>query len=721
MPRSHTHETQEDSVAMIRQLLVTGASALALTLSIPAAAQDEAEEDLPVMTYGTWGIDPTLLDPSVDAGDDFFAYANGKWVSENPIPAAYSRYGAFDALRQKSNDDVKVLIDELVSQQHAPGSAEQRIVDAYEAFYDTAAMDASGLTPAYPYLTEIFTANSLTDLAKLWGKAGFDSPVGAYITVDSKDPTSYITAMGMGGLGLPDRDYYLDNSERNQEIQAKYRELLAFMLGKAGYADPEDAAGIVYDLEHRFAEAHWDRAVSRNRDLTYNKLDRAELASASGGFPLDAMLAESGLSGVDHVLVSRMPPSAEEIEELGLTEDQLAKIGGGWPAMLEIIANEPVANLKAWMAAHFLMSNASILTTEMDTRSFEFFGKMLNGTEEQQPRWKRAIAATEGQLGEVLGKVYAERYFPAANKAAMVELVGNLRKALGESLAENDWMTDATKVKAKEKLDAFDPMIGYPDKFKTYDGLEITADNPVANRIGAQAWQWQYDLARIDEPVDRGEWGMLPQTVNAYYSPVMNQIVFPAAILQPPFFNISADMAVNYGAIGGVIGHEMGHGFDDQGAKSDGSGKLTNWWSPEDKAAFNAKGDALAAQYDAFCPFEGDSETCVNGRLTLGENIGDLSGLSLAYRAYKLALNGEEAPVIDGLTGDQRFFLAWAQVWRSAIRPDALRQQMLTDPHSPAEFRVNGPVRNVDAWYDAFGVTKGDDLYLPPEKRVHIW
>jgi putative endopeptidase len=706
---------------MFKSILAAGASIAVLSLAAPATAQSADEgSDIPVMNYGSWGIDPATIDHSVDPGNDFFKFVNGKWVSETEIPAEMSRFGSFDALGEKARADVKDLVDELVAGKHKAGSNEQRIVDAYNAFLDTDAIDARGLAPTYPYLTKIFEAETLDDLVKLFAEPGFSSLVGGGVTVDSKQPDSYIVSVGFDGMGLPDRDYYLVDNDKNEEIREKYLGFLALMLDKAGYADPEAAAASVYGFERQVAAIEWDRAVMRNRDLTYNKLSKDELIGLSGDFPLALLIDTAGLSDQEYFLAPQILPDEQEIEELGLTEETLAKMGDGLPGMMKLVAETPLATLKAYMAAHFLNNFSAYLPSEIDDAEFEFYGKVLSGQEEQRPRWKRAIAATEGQLGEVLGEVYVEHYFPPESKVAMDELVANLRKAMAEGLAENDWMSAATKVEAEAKLDAFTPKIGYPVKFETYDGLEISADDPLGNAISAAHWAWNKDKSRLGQPVDRTEWFMLPQTVNAYYNSVMNEIVFPAAILQQPFFDLRSDPAVNYGAIGGVIGHEIGHGFDDQGSKSDGTGTLRNWWADSDLEAFTAKGDALVAQYEAFCPLD-DGKTCVNGRLTLGENIGDLGGLSLAYRAYKMSLNGEEAPVIDGLTGDQRFFLSWAQVWRSKIREEGLRQRLLTDPHSPAEYRVNGPVRNIDAWYEAFNVSEDDEMYLPPEERVKIW
>ena len=707
--------------------LAASASALALALSSPAAAEENSaapadEVPVPTMSFGDWGFDPDSLSSDIDPGDDFFAYANQKWLDANPLPAEFSRFGAFNLLREKSTSDVKALVDQLTSKDPAALSAdEKRIVEAYNAYLDTGAIEAAGLAPAQPYLDTIMGAETLASLVEVWGTPGYSSPLYAYVEVDAKEPTRYSVHAGSGGLGLPDRDYYLDESEKGRDIQAKYRDYLAFLLGEAGYEDAAGMAQKVYEFEDSIArKVAWDRATRRNDDLTYNALTPEELDAQTNGFPLAAMLTASGFENVDRFIVTDLPPTTERAEELGLDAETLAKIGGGMPAAMQLILDTPMDVLQAWTAKGFLSSNAAVLPERFDEAQFAFYGTTLNGTPEQRPRWKRAIGETESLLGELLGKSYVAEYFPPENKAAMDDLVANLRKAMAQSIDGLEWMGEDTKEQAIAKLDAFDPKIGYRDNLETYEGLAITSGAPIANRMAAAEWGWQDMLSKLGGPIDRTEWYMLPQTVNAYYNPTKNEIVFPAAILQQPFFGISADPAVNYGGIGGVIGHEMGHGFDDQGSKSDGTGALRNWWTDADRKAFDKLGDALVEQYNGYCPLD-DGETCVNGRLTLGENIGDLGGLSLAYRAYKLSLNGKEDKVIDGLTGDQRFFLSWAQVWRSQQREAAARQRLTTDPHSPEEFRVNGIVRNMDAWYEAFGVTADDELYLPPEERITIW
>jgi putative endopeptidase len=681
----------------------------------PAAA-------LPTMSFGTWGVDPALLASDIRPGDDFNAYVNKRWIDANPLPPEFSRIGAFTLLSEKSTADVRTLIDELATKDPASLSGnERRILDAYRSFLDTAAIEAAGLSPAQPHLARIAEARTLADLAMLWTEPGYASPLGASVVVDSKQPDRHIATLVFGGLGMPDRDYYLDTTEKGRAIQASYKAYLAFLLGEAGYADAAAMAEKVYAFEETNARTvQWDRAVRRNRDLTYNLLTAEEIAGIGGALPVAAMLEKIGVADSPGFVVGLMPPTPEEIAQYKLDEATLAKIGSGLPGMFALLSETPVEVLQAWTAKSFLSAHAAVLPAHIDAADFAFYEKTLRGTPEQRPRWKRAIDESEELLGEMIGKEYVARHFPPENKAAMDELVANLRLALSQSLDEITWMSEATKRQARAKLATFDPKIGYRPNLETYEGLAIVAGDPLANRMAAAQWQRADNVAKLGEPIDRTEWSMLPQTVNAYYSPVKNEIVFPAGILQQPFFALTNDIAVNYGAIGGVIGHEIGHGFDDQGSKSDASGALRNWWTDEDRAAFDTLGNRLVAQYEAFCPLD-EGKTCVNGRLTLGENIGDVGGLSMAYRAYKIATKGKDVPVIDGLTGDQRFFLAWAQVWRSSQREDNYRNRLRVDSHSPEEYRVNGVVRNLDEWYEAFGVAPGDALYLPPEQRVRIW
>lgn len=717
-----------------------GASLAALILAAPALAHaadegadapidpllqgtsDAAAAALPTMSFGTWGVDPALIDPSVKPGDDFNAYVNRRWIEANPLPPEFSRLGAFTLLGEKSTADVHAIMDELAARDRASLSGDQRrILDAYTSFLDSDAIEAAGLAPARPHLERILAAPTLEALALLWAEPGYAAPIGGAVSVDAKQPDRHIANFGFGGLGLPDREYYLDTSEKGRAIQQAYKSYLAFLLGEAGYEDPEQEAEAVYAFEERIArDVAWDRAVRRNRDLTYNLLSADELAAIGGKVPVAAMIEALGLAASPGFVVALMPPSSEEIAALKLDAATLEKIGTGLPGMFALLSETPLGVLKAWTVKEFLSNHAGVLPRRIDEANFALYGKTLRGQPEQRPRWKRAIAEAEGLIGELVGKEYVARHFPPENKAAMEELVANLRRALAQSIDEITWMSEATKAEARAKLASFDPKIGYRPNLETYEGLAITPGEPLANRMAAARWQRADNVRKLGEPIDRTEWFMLPQTVNAYYNPTKNEIVFPAGILQPPFFSLSHDIAVNYGAIGAVIGHEIGHGFDDQGSKSDAKGALRNWWTEEDRKAFDALGDRLVAQYNAFCPLD-EGKTCVNGRLTLGENIGDVGGLSMAWRAYKLATKDMEVPVIDGFTGDQRFFLAWAQVWRSTQREENYRNRLRTDPHSPEEYRANGAVRNLDAWYEAFGVMPGDKLYLPPEERVRIW
>lgn len=694
-------------------------AAAATTVETQAPKKEHVVETTSPDYWGDWGIDTSVMDKTVDPGDNFFMYVNGTWFDEFELPADKTRYGAFNLLREKSEQQTKFIIEDLAAEEPPTDTPEGKVAAFYNAFLDTEAINAAGLAPAQPYLDRIAAVETREDLAKLFGTPGYASPVNGFVWVDDKNPDDYIFQMSMGGLGLPDREYYIKDDEKSADIRAKYLDFLTLMLSKAGYEDADVKAEEVLALETKLAKADWDRALSRNPEITYNKISRAELAEVAGDFPNEIVMDTLGLEGETEFLAAEIPPTEEELEAAGLSEEDAAKLGGGLPVAFELANTADLETWKAYLAAHFLSDHASVLPAEIDDANFALYGTVLGGQPEQRPRWKRAVSAVQGSLGEAIGEVYVERHFPPENKEKMDALVANLRTAMHANLENLEWMGEETREKAKDKLDKFNPKIGYPPKFEDYESLKVS-DDAFENAINASVWALEDNISKLDEEPDRDEWFMTPQTVNAYYNPAYNEIVFPAAILQPPFFNATADPAVNYGAIGGVIGHEMGHGFDDQGSKYDGDGILANWWTEEDRASFEALTSALVAQYNSYCPL-GEDEPCVNGKLTLGENIGDLGGLSLAYRAYKLSLDGEEAPVIDGLTGDQRFFMAWAQVWRAKYRDEAKRTQILTDPHSPPEYRVNGIVRNFDEWYEAFGVTEEDELYLPPEERIRIW
>jgi putative endopeptidase len=695
------------------------ATAWAEAPATPAAATAAYVEPAP-MKYPAIGFDPADLDRSVRPGNDFDAFVNGKWAAVTSIPPQFPYYGVVTDLRLGSDRDVRKIVEELAKSNAAPGTLERRIGDSYNAYLDTAAIDAAGLAPAKPYLDAIAGANSVDTLVELMGKPGYPAPLGFGIGASNADPDKYEIGVGMGGLGLPDRDNYLVDNPRNLEMRAKYKDLVAFFLGKAGDPNPKASAEAVYNFERQIAEISWDRALRRNPLLTDHPMTGAELIALAGDFPIARLMEQNGLTPSDKFNVANILPTDEQAAAAGLTAEQRAKLGGGFPAMLKLVRATPLPVLKAWMATRFIGSNADLLPSDIDAANFAFYGQYLQGRQVQRQRWERAVAAVQGQLGEGIGKVYVERHFPASSKAAMIELVSNLRAAQAANIAELPWMTPATRATAKAKLDAISVKIGYPDEFKTYEGLTILPDQPLANRIATADWTWKYDLARLHGPVDRSEWFMSPQTVNAYYNPSANEIVFPAAYLQAPMFSPTADPAINYGAIGATIGHEIGHGFDDQGSRFGPNGKLENWWTEQDRKAFDERTEKLVKQYDAFCPLD-DGKTCINGRLTLGENIGDLGGISMAYKAYRLSLKGKKARVIDGLTGDQRFFISYAQHQRTLMRDAFQRQIMQTDPHSPDKARINEVLRNFDPWYAAFDVKPGDKLYLAPKDRVRIW
>ena len=649
--------------------------------------------------FGTFGIDLAAQNDAVKPGDDFYRYVDGHWLANEKIPADRATWGSFAALREQADADVKSII-EATAGAHAPaGTNEQKIGDFYGAFLDTAKIDQLGLAPARAGLAAIAGLKTHTEVAALIARPGMplDGPIGYGISLDEKNPDRYIVAIGQSGLSLPDREYYLKSDPQFAEIRAKFAAHVEKMLLLAGHQNAKAEAAQILTLETEIAKLHWEVAKRRERDLTYNLMTLAALEKDAAAYPWGPALNSSGLAGVKEVVVAEW---------------------SAVPSLARLFKNTPVSIWKSYLTYQYLRGEAAVLPKAFDAENFDFYGRTLNGQPQQRERWKRAVQATNGALGEAVGRLYVEQKFPPASKAAMDALVENLRKGYAQHIAQVPWMTDETKKVALEKLAAFRPKIGYPNKWRDYSTLEIKPGDAFGNHERAQVFEWNRQLNRLGKPTDRDEWRMTPQTVNAYYNSVFNEVVFPAAILQPPFFDPKADPAVNYGAIGAVIGHEMGHGFDDQGSKSDAKGVLRTWWKPEDVEAFKKRTEALADQYAQFEPLQG---LHVNGHLTLGENIGDLGGLTIAHDAYLLSLGGAPAPVIDGYSADQRFFMGWAQVWRTLDRDQALRNQVMTDPHSPGEYRVNGVVRNVDAWYSAFGVKPGDKLYLPPDQRVHIW
>jgi predicted metalloendopeptidase len=649
----------------------------------------------------TLGVDTTNFDRSVRPQDDFFRYVNGGWLKRTQIPADRSSYGSFVQLRDRSEEAVRAIVEEAAAARNAqPGSETQKVGDLYASFMDSARVEAAGIAPLRPELARIAALGDRAALPELYARLmrlGVQTPMSFGVGQDARQATRYIASVGQSGLGLPDRDYYLKQDARLAAARAAYQTYLETVLRLAGDRDPAAGARAVLAFETALAEKHWDRARSRDREATYNLRTVAQLDSITPGFSWGRFLQAANAAGTPGVVV-RQP-------------DYLT-------AMNQLVASTPLYVLKQYLTVKLVDSYASALSSPFVNAQFAYRGKALQGLEENRPRWKRGVSVVEGTLGEAAGRLYVQRNFRPESRERMQQLVGNLRTAFGEAIDSLEWMSPATKVQAQAKLAKFNVKIGYPDQWRDYSALEIRRGDLAGNLMRAAEFGYNRMVRRLGQPIDRGEWGMTPQTVNAYYSSTMNEIVFPAAILQPPFFDPSADDAVNYGGIGAVIGHEISHGFDDQGRRSDGEGNLRDWWTEADNEAFKQRADALVAQYGAFSPLEGLN---VNGRLTLGENIGDVSGLAMAYRAYRKSLNGREAPVIDGLTGDQRFFMGWAQVWRTLQRPDALRQQIMTDSHSPGEYRVNGVLRNIPEFYRAYNVQPGDKMYLPPEQRVKIW
>ncbi len=651
---------------------------------------------------GDFGVDLSQQDPDTKPGDDFFRFANGKWLDEFTLPADRSNYGSFSVLGDRSDERVNTIIEDLSAAEPAADTIEQKISDYYLSYMHTEVLDERGIGPLRERLAQLAAIDSRDALIEALGRSQLDataSPFGWYVGADRRDPDRHQLVLSLGGIGLPDRDYYLLDTEQYVSVRSEYVAHIQRMLDFAGIDNAAEKAQAVLALETSFAENLWPRADRRNRDLTFNPMTYAEFKAAYPNMDWDAYWSAAGIT---------------EIEDLNISFPS---------AMAPIIALVDSVAIEDWvsyMSYQHISSLASVLSQEIDNENFHFYSTVLNGVPEQRQRWERGVerVGSLNSLGEAVGQIYVQKHFPEAAKQQMQGLVENLRTALDTSIASLDWMGEETKNEARLKLESFRPKIAYPDEWRDLSSIEISRDDLFANARSLREFNYADEIGRLGKPTNREEWGMTPQTVNAYYNSSFNEIVFPAGILQPPFFDPAADMAVNYGGIGAVIGHEMGHGFDDQGSKSDSLGVQRNWWTNDDRVNFEKLTTALAAQYDQFEPVPG---YFVDGNFTLGENIGDVGGLSLAYRAYKLSLGGEEAPVIDGLTGDQRFFLSWAQVWQRKYREDALIQRLTSDPHSPSEFRVNGVVRNFDEWYEAFDVQPEDALYLAPEDRVRIW
>jgi putative endopeptidase len=680
---------------------------ISLTLFLPGGAHGENPAAAPnapptaAQRYGTWGVDLDGMDRSVKPGDDFFRYVNGKWAATTRIPADKTSFGAFAILRDLSEARVRALLDRWAADKNLKaGSDEAKVAAIYRTFLDEATAEKLDVKPIQPRLDAIRKASSRAEVAALmaYSQASFGrSLFGAGVSDDAKNPDKYALYVSQSGLGLADREFYLRDNYKPQK--ERYQKYVADVLRLIGWEEPDKSAGDIVALETKIAEAHWTRAESRNRDKTYNPATLAELEKNAPGFPWRDYFKEADLGKADRAVVRQ---------------------NTAFPKLAKIFVETPVATLKAWEAFSVADDAAPLLSKRFVDANWEFRAKFLNGAEEQRPRWKRAVDAAEAAMGEAIGRTYVAEYFPPESKAKMEKLVADLRAAMKGRIESLQWMGAETKARALEKLSKFGVKIGYPPKWRDYSTLVIREGDLVGNAERAAKFEWAYDVNRIGKPVDELEWGMTPQTVNAYYASVKNEIVFPAAILQPPFFDPNADPAVNYGAIGGVIGHEITHGFDDQGRKSDGDGMLRDWWTPEDAAKFETQATKLGAQYEAF-NFPQLPGLHITGRLTMGENIGDLGGILLGLDAYKRSLNGQPAPVIDGFTGEQRVFLGWGQVWRTLIRDDALRQLLATNPHSPGMVRAYAPLRNVDAWYAAFDVKESDANYVKPGDRVRIW
>jgi putative endopeptidase len=647
-------------------------------------------------------IDRDNMNFSVKAGDDFAEYSNGPWVKRNPIPAKETRWGAFNQLRDFNINAIKTILDETKDTKAAAGSIEKRVADFYAAAMDSLAIEKLGYSPIQADLQHIaglqFKSQVVTEIARL-RSSGIASPLfGFYIGQDRKNVEKMVPQLGQGGTSLPDRDYYLKNDARSVKIQEAFKKYVATLFTLTGTSEAQAKANAetVFQVEKKLAEAQMGRVEMRDPYKTYNKYAFADFNQKTPAFNWALTFQDFGTSAPDSILVG-----APKFFE----------------AANKMLIETPVDTWKTYLTWNVLRSSAGYLSSPFVKASFAY-SQVLSGQKVQAPRWQRMSAMTDGTLGELLGQLYVAKYFKPEAKARMIELVANLRKAFAVRINKLDWMSAETKEKALAKLNAFTPKIGYPDKWKNYDGLEISANEYYGNIRRAGAWGFQENLAQLGKPVDRSKWGMTPPTVNAYYSPVMNEIVFPAGILQFPFFAADADDAINYGGIGAVIGHEMSHGFDDSGSQYDKDGTLRNWWTKDDLAKFKARTELLGKQFDAYTV---QDTIHVNGKLTMGENIGDLGGLNMAYEAFKMTKQGKSTKKIDGFSPDQRFFLAWAQVWRGSSLPETEAQQVLTDPHSPNQYRTIGAPVNMDAWYKAFDVKPGDKLYKKPEDRIKIW
>ncbi|HZF68949.1 MAG TPA: M13 family metallopeptidase [Gemmatirosa sp.] len=699
-----SHRSPRARRAPVGGVAVALAATAAAALFTPAAAQSTAQPAANAASSApsgrTLGVDTASFDRAVRPQDDFFRFVNGGWLGRTEIPGDASSWGSFNELRENSRTALRTILEEAVRANAPAGSEQRKAGDLYASYMDSARVEALGLTPLQPELSRLAALRTTAELPATFARLarlGVQTPLGVGVGADQKRSTVNIVSVGQSGLGLPDRDYYLRPEPRMATLRQAYQGYVARLLTLAKQPDPEGAAARIVALETQMAQRHWDRARSRDRNATYNKMTVAELQALSPSYAWASYLKGAGLERATDVVV-RQPDYVRAVDTL--------------------LTTTPAGTWREYLTFKLLDGYAGALPAAFGEARFAFRGQTLGGQKAQAARWKRGVDEVGGSLGEAVGKLYVERNFKPEAKARMDAMVRNLRQAYQIGIDSLDWMSPETKAQAKDKLARFTVKIAYPDKWRDYSALEIRRGDLLGNAMRANAFQYDYVIGQLGKPVDRQRWGMTPQTVNAYYNASNNEIVFPAAILQPPFFDVNADDAVNYGAIGAVIGHEIGHGFDDQGRKSDGEGNLRDWWTAADAKAFDERAEKLGAQFAKLSPVEG---LYVNPKLTMGENIGDLSGLAQAYRAYRLSLGGKEAPVIGGFTGDQRFFLGFAQIWRTKMRDEALRQQLLSDPHSPGMYRAYVPLINNDAFQAAWNVKPGDKMYLPPEQRVRIW
>lgn len=690
---------------MIRKSLKRCSVAMLAAAAVAGCGRSEAPAGVaepPVVPRARSGVLLENLDREIRPQDDFFRFVNGRWLSVTEIPADRSNYGTFTLLQENAERHLRAILEEAAERQAPIGSDEQKIGDFYASFMDEATIEARGLAPLEEELTRIEQIASRQDLSRYMGEAqrlGVPHPFSFFVAINKRKSTEYITTLYQSGLGMPDRDYYLSADERLKRVREKYRTYIEDLLTAAETPDAADAAERILALETRLAKAHWTRVQNRDAEKTFNRYELDELAKLAPAIDWREFL------------IGVVAP-IDKVDAVNVTQPSF------FEALSTLVAEVPLEDWRAYFRFKLLNAYAPDLPERFVKLHFDFMQRTVSGVRELKPRWRRGVDTVENAIGDLVGKVYVERHFSPEAKERMDALVANLLRAFSAAIDELEWMTPATKEKAHAKLAAFTTKIGYPERWRDWSKLRVERDDLIGNQQRAIAVVLDREIAKLGGPVDRTEWFMTPQTVNAYYNPPANEIVFPAAILQPPFFDVNADDAINYGAIGSVIGHEISHGFDDQGRRYDGAGNLNDWWAPQDNVEFTRRAQRLGRQFQGLSPLPGAR---VNHELTMGENIADLAGVAMAYRAYKLSLGGKQAPIIDGFTGDQRFFIGWAQVWARKYREDELRRRLMTDPHSPSEYRTNVVVSNLPEFHAAFGVKPGDRMWLPEGERVTIW